>query len=83
VKGAARLAFCGPSGIGVQACGPMLAVDAAAPSTTPKAATAPALDAVPGKDCRVIAGALRADRRGGEASGAPTTKRDVRGVGRA
>jgi propanediol dehydratase small subunit len=66
-------------GIGFHACVPMAAADAASATTTGKAATDHALDAVTGKDCRVVEGALRADRRVCEDTGSPATARDFKG----
>jgi hypothetical protein len=66
-------------GIGLHASVPMLAADAVSATTTGKAATDHALDAVSGKDCRVIEGASRADRRVCEDTGAQATARDLKG----
>lgn len=64
------------------ACAPMLAVDAASTATTGKGTTEHALDEMTGKDCRIIEGVARSDRRLCEPRGTPATDRDFKGLSR-
>jgi hypothetical protein len=64
------------------ACVPMLAADAASISATGKGTTEHALDAMTGKDCRIVEGIARSDRRMCEPHHAATTERDFKGLSR-
>lgn len=79
LTGAAPVASYLLGSFGLHACVPMLAADGASAATTGKAATDHALYAVTGKDCRVIEGGARADRRVCEDRGSLATARDFKG----
>jgi hypothetical protein len=60
----------------------MLGADAASTAATGKGTTEHAHDMLTGKDCRIIEGVARTDRRVCEARDAPATERDFKGVAR-
>ncbi len=67
---------------GLVGCVPLLAADVASEVATGKTVGGHALSGVTGKDCDIIGGALRADRKVCEEPGAPATKKDFKGLGR-
>jgi hypothetical protein len=60
----------------------MLAADVASTAATGKGTTEHALDQMTGKDCRIIEGVVRSDRRLCEPWDAPATERDFKGLSR-
>ena len=63
-------------------CVPMLAADAAAVAGSGKGASDHALDAMTGKDCRILEGLTRDDRAVCEEPGSPATAGDFKGLRR-
>src|SRR3954447_2440693 len=58
-----------------------LAAETASVGGTGKTIGDHVLDAATGKDCRLVEGVARSDRRACEDPGSPVTKRDFKGVG--
>ena len=63
-------------------CAAGVAATAASVGASGKTLTDHALDAVTGKDCRLVEGAARADRDVCEETGSAATAKDFRGLGR-
>jgi hypothetical protein len=63
-------------------CVPLLVADAASEAATGKTFGGHALSGITHKDCNVLEGALRADRKVCEEPGAPATEKDFKGVDR-
>jgi hypothetical protein len=76
------LAILAAFSLALQGCIPLLVADAASVGASGKSMGEHALSAVAGKDCRVVEGAARADRKICEEHGAPATERDFKGVKR-
>jgi hypothetical protein len=63
-------------------CMPLLLADVASGAATGKTMDEHALSAATHKDCRVLEGIARTDRRVCEEHGAPATEHDFKGLGR-
>ena len=61
-------------------CAAGIAAEAVSVGGTGKTLGDHALDAATGKDCKLMEGAVRSDRKVCETSGSPATKRDVKGA---
>jgi hypothetical protein len=68
------------AGLGLGSCVPLLVADAGSVGATGKPVHDPALSAVTDKDCRVMEGAIREDRKMCKEKGAPATERDLKSV---
>ena len=80
-KGPVLASLLAAVGLGVSGCAAGVVADAASMGASGKSLTDHTLDAATGKDCRLIAGATRADRDVCEAPGSAATKRDFKGLG--
>jgi hypothetical protein len=79
---AIRAALALAAGFGAGGCVPALVADAVSVGTTGKSVGEHALGAVSDKDCRILEGIGREDRKICEEPGSPATERDFKGLGK-
>jgi hypothetical protein len=66
--------------LALEGCVPLLLADAASVGTSGKSLGEHVMSGAAGKDCRLIEGAARGDRKICEERGSPATERDFKGV---